>query len=94
MKPIPAQMLQHTVKVIVPRAVDTHQQAKSLDIYYVTRCCLQRASSTARAKDNSQLTSTATLFVDARLSIPRLDWLSLKAQADAAGGVIKIMRNE
>ena len=85
MKPIPLQMLRQTVRLVVPTEVGIHQSVEAQTDYTVRRVCLQRASSTARTKDNTTLTTTATLFVDARLTQPRLDWWKLKEQAEAAG---------
>lgn len=91
MRPIPAQMLKQTVTVKVPAEIDSRQATVSESEYTVTRCCLQRASATARTAKDATLTKTALLFVDAQLSRPQLDWMGLKAEADAAGGDIVIL---
>lgn len=91
MRPIPAQMLKQTVTVKVPAEIDSRQATVTETEIEVTRCCLQRASTTARSNRDASLTKTALLFVDAQLSRPQLDWMGLKAEADAAGGDIVIL---
>ena len=86
MKPIPVQMLQHTVRLVVPDGVGVQQNVTSAHDYYIHRTCLQDENTTVKATDNTAVNTNALLFVDARLSYPRLDWWALKMDADSAGG--------
>ncbi len=91
LKPIPSAMLRHSAVLTVPRAVDTYQEASPLDTYALSRVCVQRESKTIKTIDNTTLETAGTLFVDARISSPKLDYLKLKAQADAAGGDMRFL---
>lgn len=90
MKPIPVQMLRHAVTLHVQTAVDAYNDRLEEEVVTLRRVCLQRSSANAISKDNVTENQTATLFVDASLSTPRLDWLGLKARADNAGGLMLV----
>lgn len=90
LSPIPAQMLRHTVSASIPAGTDADNRVTSSDEYTVTRCCVQRANQTVKTRENTSVTLTAVLFIDRRLTLPRLDWEKLKQNADRAGGEIRI----
>lgn len=90
MKPIPVQMLRQTVRLTVPVAVDAQQTVTDAECYYIHRVCLQTTNATLKTDSNTTTETRATLFVDARLSYPRLDWFRMKQQADAAGADMRI----
>lgn len=81
---IPAQMLKDSVTVFVPSGVDAWGKPTQ-ETYTQTRVHLQDVSTFQRSTADMQAEYRATLFVDARLSRPFLDWGSLQATAEAAG---------
>lgn len=91
LKPIPSAMLRHEATLTVPRSVDIYQEAAPVDTYALSRVCIQRESKTIKTSDNTTVETAGTLFVDARLSRPKLDYLKLKAQADVAGGDMRVL---
>lgn len=81
---IPAQMLKDSVSVFVPSGVDAWGKPTQ-ETYTQTRVHLQEVSTFQRSTADMQAEYKATLFVDARLSRPFLDWGALQTAAEAAG---------
>ena len=95
MRPIPHQMLRHTVTLRVPTGMDAYHVVQYEDVQ-LNRVCLQRSLTTnkrnAYGAQNTEAAFNATLFVDARLSTPKgivLD--ALKRRADAAGSDVRVI---
>ena len=90
MRPIPTQMLIHVADILTPISVDEYHKAQYSKTR-VRRVCLQTASDTGKSATNTTVQRKATLFVDARLSTPRVDWFAEKAKADNVGGDMKVI---
>lgn len=91
LKPIPIQMLRHKATVIVPTAIDSNQAITGTEQIMLKRCLIQRSDRTKVSKDNTEITLPATLYVDARLTNPHIDWEMKKQFADAVNASIKVL---
>ena len=84
LSPIPGSILRDKVVLRVPTGVDRYQ-ATTDKVYTVTHVHLQADDITKKGPGNTEVTLRGTLYVDARKSLPRLDWEALQKQAHAAG---------
>lgn len=91
LKPIPIQMLRHKATVIIPTEIDANQAVTGTEEITLKRCMIQRSDRTKISKDNTEVTLPATLYVDARLTYPRIDWEMKKQFADAVNASIKVL---
>jgi hypothetical protein len=91
LKSIPARILKHTATLKVANSADSYEKPTYTD-YALSRVCMQPSNVTVKAKDNTDVSLRGILFVDARLSVPKgIDIKAYKAQADTAGGDLKIV---
>ena len=81
--PIPRQILTDSMTLFVPTGLDVYQNPTGTT-YAVANVHLQNTNEIRRTATNSEVVLRSILFVDARLSSPRLDYIAL---ADAAQGV-------
>ena len=89
LSPIPARILRSTATVTVCTGVDMYQN-QTFDTYTVNRVHLQPSSDIRKDRTNTEQQLRATLFVDAKLSTPHLDWGELLRAAHAAGGDMRV----
>jgi hypothetical protein len=84
LSPIPGSILRDTVVLKVPTGVDRYQQTtyKSYTVHHVH---MQADNHTKKGPGNTEVSLIGTLYVDARRSMPRLDWEALQEAAQAAG---------
>ena len=87
--PIPRQVLKSTVVVDVCTSVD-RDRLQVRDTHTVKRVHLQPSASVRKSKDNTDVVLRAMLFVDARVSMPALDWEALFVDAQQAGGDVTV----
>ncbi len=92
LRPIPARILTNKIKLKVVSTVD-QWQAPSFVEYDVARVHIQPTHDTRFTRDNTEIALTSVLFVDARLSSPRLDWVSLQNTSLAQGGPMHVHYN-
>lgn len=93
LRPIPRRILQSVAKVQVCSGIDLYQN-QTFDEYTVNRVHVQPVSEVRKSKDNVEYSLNAVLFVDARLSSPRLDWVTLfKGAHDLGGDMIITIRD-
>ena len=85
--PIPSAMLQDSVVFHVVSGVDSWQK-KTFTDYAVKNVHLQDANETRKTANNTEVSLKGILFVDARRSLPRLDYMALQAASQANGGVM------
>ena len=88
LSPIPGRILSDTMTLTVPTAFDGYQKPTGSDTYIIHHVHMQSENRTAKNADNSEVRFTGTIFVDARKSLPALDFESLQEAAQAAGGVM------
>ena len=88
LSPIPRSILRDTLTLFVPQAFDQYQKPASVKTFTVNNVHLQIDNTTIKRSDNSEVTLRGVLFVDARLSCPRLDYQELQEAVQAAGGVM------
>lgn len=94
LKPIPSKILKTTATVKVCSGVDRYQNQTYTD-YTVSKVHLQPTNEVRKTVDNTDCVLRSILFVDARISTPRLEWDTLLHQVHNMGGDIKvIVRNE
>lgn len=84
LSPIPGSILRDTVVIKVPTGVDRYQQTTDKS-YTVRHVHMQSDNHTKKGPGNTEVSLKGTLFVDARRSMPRLDWEALQEAAQAAG---------
>lgn len=89
LRPIPGRILQSTALVEVCRAVDRYHNPV-YDEYTVKRVHLQPTNEVRKSLQDTDLTLSGLLFVDARISNPALDWMALFQAANEAGGDMKV----
>lgn len=90
LSPIPVRLLRHKATVHVPNGIDESHNPAGETVYNVERCCIQRASKTIWGKDNTSVQLQAIMFIDARLTMPHIDWAEEKRKADESGGRITV----
>lgn len=83
---IPARILRDTLTLTVPTGFDRYQKPIDPKTYIVTRVHLQSDNSTRKTATNTEVTLRGILFVDARLSLPALDFWALQTEVQALGG--------
>ena len=89
LKPIPLKILSHKITLKVVSTVD-QWQAPSFISYEVSRVHVQPTNDTRMTRDNTEVSLTSLLFVDARLSTPKLDWQALQDTSLAQGGPMHV----
>lgn len=87
LSPIPRSILRDTMTLYVPTAFDRYQNATATT-YTVKNVHIQMDNTTHKRADNSEVTLKGIIFVDGRLSNPRLDYESLQESVQALGGVM------
>ena len=74
--------------LIVPKSFDRYQKAQAPDTYTIRNVHIQMDNTTVKRTDNSEVTLKGIIFVDGRLSTPRLDFQTLQEGVQAVGGVM------
>lgn len=94
LKPIPARILRTAATVKVCNGVDMYQNQTYTE-HSVKRVHLQPTNEIRKTQDNTDCVLRSILFVDARISAPRLDWCALlKTAHDNNGDVRVIIRGD
>ena len=94
LKPIPSRILKSTATVKVCSGVDRYQNQTYTETT-LSKVHLQPTNEVRKTVDNTDCVLRSILFVDARVSTPRLEWETLLKQAHDLGGDIRvIIRNE
>ena len=90
LKPIPAKILKSTATVKVCTGVDMYQK-QTFEEYTVKRVHLQPTNEIRKTQSNTDIVLRSILFVDARISTPALDWLSMLHTAHNLQGDMKVI---
>ena len=90
LKPIPSRILKSTATVKVCDGVDMYQNQTYTD-YTVNRVHLQPTNEIRKTQTNTDCVLRSILFVDARISTPRLDWWALFEQAHENAGDMRVI---
>lgn len=88
--PIPARILKSAATVKVCNGVDRYQNQTYTE-YTVKRVHLQPTNEIRKTQDNTDITLRSILFVDARISTPKLDWCSLFRDAHEREGDMRVI---
>lgn len=88
--PIPAKILKTTATVKVCNGVDRWQNQTYTE-HTVKRTHLQPTDEIRKTESNTDCTLRAILFVDYRISTPRLDWCALLKQAHDLKGDMRVI---
>lgn len=91
LKPIPIQMLRHKATIIIPTEINADQAVTGTEEITLKRCMIQRSDRTKVSKENTEVTLPATLYIDARLTYPHIDWELKKQFADTVNASIKVL---
>lgn len=84
---IPRKILRDTMELFVPSGVDRYQKPTGTT-YIVENVHIQADNSTRKTSDNTEVSLTGIIFVDARHSVPALDYDALQRSAHEAGSVM------
>lgn len=90
--PIPRQLLTQTATVLACTGTDNWKEQTTIS-YTVRHVHLQDSNSVRKTAQNTEVVLRAILYVDARRSIPLIDWRVLLRTAQAAGGDVKVSVN-
>ena len=90
LSPIPRRILRDTAVFSVPSGFDRYQNPVSPPTYTVENVHIQADNSTHKTAQNTEVTLRGILFVDARYSSPKLDYVALQESAQAVGGVMAV----
>ena len=90
LKPIPSRILRSTATVKVCSGVDSYQNQTYTE-YTVNKVHLQPTNEVRKTQDNTDVVLRAVLFVDARISTPKLDWCTLLQTAHALKGDVRVI---
>ena len=94
LKPIPSKILKTTATVKVCSGVDRYQKQTYTD-YTVKKVHLQPTNEIRKTQSNTDITLRSILFVDARISTPKIDWCALLQTAhENLGDMRVIVRGE
>ena len=89
LRPIPSRILRSTATVNVCNGTDIYQN-QTYTTYTVKRVHLQPEERIVKSRTNTDQQLTGTLFVDARISSPSLDWRALLESAHNVGGDMRV----
>lgn len=84
-------MLRHKATVIIPTQINADQAVTGTEEITLKRCMIQRSDRTKVSKENTEVTLPATLYIDARLTYPHIDWELKKQFADTVNASIKVL---
>ena len=89
LKPIPAKILKSTATVDVCSGVDMYQN-QTYTTYTVKRVHLQPTNETRKTQTDTEVLLRSILFVDSRISTPKLDWCALLQSAHENSGDMRV----
>ena len=92
LKPIPLKILSQKITLKVCTGVDEWQDPTFIT-YDLTRVHVQPTHDTRMTRDNTEVALNSLLFVDARLSTPRLDFEALQNTSLEQGGPMHVSFN-
>lgn len=90
LKPIPSKILKSTATVKVCTGVDRYQNQTYAE-YTVKKVHLQPTNEIRKTPSNTDCTLRSILFVDARISTPKLDWDGLFTSAHQIAGDMRVI---
>ena len=90
LKPIPARILKTAATVKVCTGIDRYQNQTYTE-YEMKRVHLQPTNEIRKTQANTDISLRSILFVDARISTPKLDWCALLQTAQALPGDIRVI---
>lgn len=90
LKPIPSKILKSAATVKVCSGVDRYQNQTYTE-YSVKRVHLQPTNEIRKTQDNTEINLRSILFVDARISTPKLDWCALLQTAHENLGDVRVI---
>lgn len=90
LKPIPSKILKSAATVKVCSGVDRYQNQTYTE-YSVKRVHLQPTNEIRKTQDNTDISLRSVLFVDARISTPKLDWCALLQAAHENLGDVRVI---
>ena len=88
LKPIPRQILSQTMVLHVPTSCDSDYNVQYQNLV-VHRVHLQDDRAILKQDDNTEVQRRGVLFIDSRLSSPRLDYIKLEHDANSIGANLR-----
>lgn len=89
LRSIPKKILTHSVTLKIPKTSD-RWGAVTYESYELRRVHLQSVHEILKTKDNKEITLRGILFVDSKLSEPKLDWEEIFHNSALVNGQMKI----
>ena len=89
---IPPRILTHNCTLEVCTGHDAYRMPV-WQSHSVTRVHFQPGAFTRKTRENTEVALQGILFVDARLSSPKLDWFALSRQSEEAGESLRVTVN-
>lgn len=86
--PIPRRILRDTMTLSVPSGFDRYQNPLDPTVYTVRNVHIQADNTTRKTSTNTEVTLKGIIFIDARHSVPAIDYEALQEATQAAGGVM------
>lgn len=93
MQPIPSQILSDSVTIKNPLSVDVWENPTYQDLYQ-NHVHIQATNEVRKTQENTDVVLRSILFVDARISVPFIDWAALLASAERMGTDIHVTVND
>ena len=93
LRPIPSKILRSNATVKVCNGTDAYQN-QSYSTFSVSHVHLQPSRNIVKTKDNTDIQLSSVLFVDARISSPRIAWEQLLETAHDNGGDMRVVVND
>lgn len=89
LRPIPRQILSETMVLHVPTSCDADYNTQYNNVI-VNRVHLQDDYSIVRTEDNNEIQCKGILFIDGRLSSPKLNYTALQKVANEIGARMRV----
>ena len=88
LRPIPRQILSQSMVLHIPISCDSDYNVQYKNIT-VARVHLQDDRAILKQNDNTEIQRKGILFIDSKLSSPKLDYLRLEAEANKIGANLR-----
>lgn len=90
LQPIPKVLLNKSMTLKVPKEMDSFQNITFTE-YEVNNVHLQNTNEVKKDKDNTEVVLRSILFIDSRLSNPKLDYMALEKEAEKNRATLRVI---
>lgn len=89
-RPIPSVLLKDSAVLKIQTGLDDWQNPTFREIK-IKKVHLQNTTSVTKSKDNTEILSTSILFIDCKISRPKLDYEALQNESEKNGGHMRVV---